>query len=273
MIRNQVILSKEHIQTTKLLEGCVDSHYKVASYDLSIEGIVDLSIDNDENTILGRYTLKPGGMVLVFSKEVFNLPDNVLGMTTVKNALSNKGVMAVNIGLVDPGYIGPISGILINFGPTAEIICDNDPFLRMTFHKTNETRLTPNNSIIDISKIKNEYIDRRLIESNKNLNSTFLSLGTLEKNILEKSKQQIIPALLKQISYFLIIVSLIVFLLDLTTDLWDKKELGEKIDKIEKKINKEDSPIILKKRIDELEEKILKYDTEKNSNKKASVDK
>jgi hypothetical protein len=55
-------------------------------------------------------------MVRVVSRESLRLPDTITGHVLLKNELCTKGVLAINIGVVDPGFNGPISSTLINFG-------------------------------------------------------------------------------------------------------------------------------------------------------------
>lgn len=238
-----MLLDKSSIKSKNLLLNSVDNSYKEASYDLNIDGIADLSFTNARDRILSRYTLQPGGMVLAFSKEVFQLPNNVLGITTVKNTLSNKGIMAVNIGLVDPGYKGPISCILINFGLREVIICNNDPFLRMTFHELQNIKSIEEPDKVTpevIQEIKNTYIDDRLKSSTEFLGDTFLSLNNLKSDVLNKAKSQIIPALMKQITIILAIISLVTFLLTQVTTISDTSKLNNKLIELEKKINSQD---------------------------------
>ena len=44
------------------------------------------------------------------------LPHEITGHALLKNELYRKGVLAINIGVIDPGFEGPLSSILINFG-------------------------------------------------------------------------------------------------------------------------------------------------------------
>ena len=48
--------------------------------------------------------------------------------------------MANNIGVIDPGYEGPLSSVLVNYGKNAFRLNENDIFLRLTFSKFDEPK-------------------------------------------------------------------------------------------------------------------------------------
>jgi deoxycytidine triphosphate deaminase len=201
-----MLLGKSEIDREKLLNFTKEQYFRDASYDLTIDTIFDLNTYNKKD----RFVLEPGGMVLAFSTEVFNLPSDILGITTVKNSLSNDGIMAVNIGLVDPKYIGPISCILINFGKANKIIIKEDTFLRMSFQRIpNVERTQIEKSDEELYQIKESYINDKILASSKKLGNTFLSLNSFSKNILEKTKVTIFKEILKQIGYIAFLVTII----------------------------------------------------------------
>ncbi len=179
-----MLLSKEEIESFNLLTNTNSNNFNSVSYDLSAKEIITL-----ENQIVNEYILPPQGMVYLVSKEEFNLENQpVVGFTTVKNSLSRLGIMAVNIGLVDPGYVGPISSILINFGKRPIPLKEGDTFLRMTFHKFNhETNISK--SINNTRHIRKDYIKRRQDEANNYLGAKFLYLEDIQKNLEDIQKK------------------------------------------------------------------------------------
>jgi dUTPase len=182
-----MLLNKNEILSLGLLEDFNEDHFNVVSYDMTAKDIVTL-----DNKVLTNYLLPPQGMVVVVTKESFKLKDkNIVGFTTVKNALSRKGIMAVNIGLVDPGYDGPISSILINFGKSSFEIKSDDTFLRMTFHKYNPLNSDiENEGIVNVTVPYPEYLDNRRNESNNYLDTTFLYLKDIQNKASEAAKQK-----------------------------------------------------------------------------------
>jgi hypothetical protein len=108
--------------------GC-DPLQQGSSFDLTIGGIYD----SKGQKVAGPFTLKAGHMVQVASAQVFNLPDHITGHVTYKTTLTLKGIWALTVGIVDPGWDAPISTTLLNFSKIDHVISEGDPFLRVSF--------------------------------------------------------------------------------------------------------------------------------------------
>lgn len=100
-----------------------------SSFDLTIGQIYG----QDGNPVNGPFVLKPGHMVQVVSEELFNLPAEITGHVTYKTGLTRKGIWALTVGIVDPGWNGPIGTTLLNFSRVDYTIHAGDPFLRVSF--------------------------------------------------------------------------------------------------------------------------------------------
>ena len=125
------LLSGEEIKASGVVAESEEKFYRAATYDLSVGDIV---LDGGKTWEGAAYDLKPGGMVRVVSKETLALPDSITGHVLLKNDLCTKGVLAINIGVVDPGFNGPISSTLINFGRADYEVRKGIAFLRVSFH-------------------------------------------------------------------------------------------------------------------------------------------
>jgi deoxycytidine triphosphate deaminase len=126
------LLCGEEIKSLKLVEGSTDDNlYRASTYDLSIGDIIPAEPASESSD----YTLPPGGTVRVVSKELLKLPNDITGHALLKNELCRKGVLAINIGVIDPSFQGPLSSILINFGRGDFMVKQGDPFLRISFHR------------------------------------------------------------------------------------------------------------------------------------------
>ena len=90
-------------------------------------------IDHEGKEVDGPFQLKPNHMVQVISAEAFNLPHNVTGHVTYKTKLTRIGIWALTVGIVDPGWDGPISTTLLNFSRNDYAVQVGSPFLRVTF--------------------------------------------------------------------------------------------------------------------------------------------
>jgi dUTPase len=124
------MLSKANIQALGLVPNGVSTNYRDSSYDASVGLIVDK--DGNSHTHLD---IPPRGVVHVISNESFVLPATHAGVAHVKTALCNEGLLTLNIGLIDPGYSGPITTAVLNFGSKPARLSRGDVFLRIAFHQ------------------------------------------------------------------------------------------------------------------------------------------
>ncbi|RUV57358.1 hypothetical protein EOA64_26450 [Mesorhizobium sp. M1A.F.Ca.IN.022.02.1.1] len=138
----------------------------------SFELTVGVIVDQDGNRTTGPYVLKPGEMVQVVSKEVFRLPDNVTGHVTYKTALTRHGIWALTVGIVDPGWEGPIGTTLLNFSKVDFPVDRGQTFLRVTLFKHAKVppallpkSVTSPEYIRDIQKIASTEFPRTFLNS------------------------------------------------------------------------------------------------------------
>ena len=125
-----MLLSGEAIQARNILANAVAQSFRNASYDLRIDRIV--TVGGEE---VAEYIMPPQGMAEVISAERVAMPDDVAGYALVKTSLCNQGILAINIGIIDPGYSGLISSTLINFSKSPFVLRKGDVFLRLTFQE------------------------------------------------------------------------------------------------------------------------------------------
>ncbi len=100
-----------------------------SSIDLTIGEI----IDGEGKMASDPFILKPGEIVQVISAEVFDLPGYVTGHVTYKTTLTHQGIWALTVGIVDPGWTGPLTTTLLNFSKVCYPIHRGDEFLRVSF--------------------------------------------------------------------------------------------------------------------------------------------
>jgi len=179
-----MVLNGEEIKKGKFVSRAIETNFRAASYDLTVGKIV--TMDGKEHD---KYTIPPRGMVLIVSEEILDLPNNVVGITTIKNSQSVKGLLAINIGIVDPEWDKPISSAIINFGNSKQRICKGDAFLRMTFQNINifdKANLTKIENKADDKKNQNifeSYLDDRSKTAIGNLSETFLTINQIKNEI------------------------------------------------------------------------------------------
>jgi deoxycytidine triphosphate deaminase len=131
------LLSGEEIKSLGLVEDSVDENlYRASTYDLSVGEIIASEEDEARLESNGsKFALLPGGMIRVVSIESLRMPETITAHVLLKNELCTRGILAINIGVCDPGYEGPISSTLINFGKKKFVVKKGTPFLRVSFHR------------------------------------------------------------------------------------------------------------------------------------------
>jgi dUTPase len=184
------LLSGEEIKSLALVQGSTnDDLYRASTYDLSIGEIIPAKSAATGSS----YKLPAGGTVRVVSKEFVKLPNDVTGHALLKNELCRKGVLAINIGVIDPGFEGPLSSILINFGKEDFMVQAGAPFLRISFLRC---PVSPKADGSKKYKNKEEYVSGTRDEVMAYMAPTFLNMdATAERaaeRVIEKFKNNLV---------------------------------------------------------------------------------
>jgi dUTPase len=174
------LLSGEEIKTLGVVEGSTNADlYRASTYDLSVGEIIPSGHWSGGT----EYTVPSGGTVRVVSKESLKMPKDITGHALLKNELCRKGVLAINIGVIDPGFEGPISSILINFGRGDFIVKQGDPFLRISFHRCPVSPKADKSS----KYTREQYISNVRNEVAAYMATTFLNMEETTKKAAEKA--------------------------------------------------------------------------------------
>jgi dUTPase len=209
------LLCGEEIKASGLVETSEDKFYRAATYDLSVGDII---LDGGKTWEGSTYDLKPGGMVRVVSKETLALPDNITGHVLLKNELCTRGVLAINIGVVDPGFKGPISSTLINFGRADFAVEKGTPFLRVSFHHCPQSTKAK-----DAQKYDREtYLKRVKQEVLAYSGPTFLNMDATAAKAAEKAFDSFKNSLLVWATLAAVLIALLAIFAPLGASLVDK---------------------------------------------------
>src|SRR5258708_3728575 len=79
--------------------------------------------------------LSPSELVLLVTKEAVNLPEDLCATYGQLNRLANQGLMILNTSIVEPGYDGQLSCVLVNFSSQQQTLSPNDPIAKLNFHE------------------------------------------------------------------------------------------------------------------------------------------
>lgn len=131
------LITGKDILTRGLLTKADEANLKNSTYDLTIGDIFAVGRENvKERRKDGphkRYFIEPREMVFVLSKEHFSLPSDVTGVATLRTTFTKGGLLALNVGIIDPAFSGPISTALLNFSDKPVEIYVGQKFFRVLF--------------------------------------------------------------------------------------------------------------------------------------------
>lgn len=245
-----------------------------SSIDLTVRQII-FKDDSGKLCTLESTYLKPQDSVFVISEETIHVPDGFVAYVFLKNRLSQRGFLALNTGIIDSKYSGPIGTLLINFSDIQERlpISDKDEdkfFFRVVFHQIGDlpANFTLSNSHVNSSPEKkyNTYHFFRS-EELKQFPRTFMQPSILKDQISKELTEKLSSVSITKIGMMITIVGLLISLIPLARDYYfsekyDIKEYYEYKAKSQFEIEK------LNAKIENLEEKFKKINSQLSENER-----
>lgn len=123
-------------------------------------------------------TVKPGKMVWIRTRDRVQIPHGMVGFWWQTNSLSRKGLMLVNMSMVEPGYTGDLACLFVNFGDRRIIIEAETVIAKMVFVDVRGAVAHPFSD-----GTTTERYDATLRELAANQPSSFLQIGDLAPNL------------------------------------------------------------------------------------------
>jgi len=167
---------------------------KVSSIDITIGEV--LYKDKDGNITSGKHTIiRPQESLVIISNEIIHVPSDCVAYVFLKNNLSQQGILALNTGIIDADYVGPISTVIINFSNVnadipSGITKNEKDFFRVVFHKIDSTTTASLSPLalpnVNFSQQDYEDYKNKKINSLKNLPKTFLEPSFLKQKIQDE---------------------------------------------------------------------------------------
>jgi deoxycytidine triphosphate deaminase len=235
-----VILNDSSIKERKLVRNANEGQYRACSYDLTVGSVI-----TPEGDVVDEHALKPQGVVKVVSAEIVDVPSNLTGYVHVKTGLCNEGVLALNIGIVDPGFSGPLQSTLINFGKNLHRLHKGSVFGRITFHEQMPSNGQSKSVERTIEQVKTEaksHVDKYLAEDFLNFSKTVKKAAKKAAGEYRNTLLYYAPALALLLTIFTFVLNFsnmsrmesYINVKDRTAELEDRREMAAKISELEK---------------------------------------
>lgn len=170
-------------------------------------------------------SLKPQQSMLIISEEIIRVPDDHVAYVFLKNRLSQRGLLALNTGIIDSGYIGPISSLVINFSnvnaeiPSGRSTAEKE-FFRVVFHKIDSSASQTSPIQVSTSYTASEYSDykQKAIKNLENLPKTFLEPTYLKEQIRNEIFDKMSELSLFKLGFMITVIGLIFTLFSVGKD-------------------------------------------------------
>jgi deoxycytidine triphosphate deaminase len=171
-----------------LLKGGLEKNIKSGGYYLAINKIIPFSDEAATATAyepVTRYVLKPGASAWIVSEEIFTITDpSITALVTLRSSFTKKGMMALDVGLVDANYHGPIGTVVINISKNEILLQKDEPFFRVIFME--HPPVPAEYQFTKITHSHESYIRERSAEIVRDFPGTFLQMGDIERRLSER---------------------------------------------------------------------------------------
>jgi deoxycytidine triphosphate deaminase len=81
--------------------------------------------------------VRPGEMIWIRTRDSVAIPNDIVGFWWQTNTLSRKGLMLINMSMVEPGYKGDLACLFGNFGKGDVLISPRTFIAKMVFAELN----------------------------------------------------------------------------------------------------------------------------------------
>ncbi len=151
---------------------------KIAKSILSDKSKRGFKIVND------RYELKPNELVIFQTREKIRMPLDLSASYAALDSVAKQGVLLINASMVEPGYEGYLSGVLLNFSSRSFFISPNMEIVKISFSEVTGGVQDKLHERID------DYTEQLQVKA-QNYTQTFLDIDRIEKDVISKTARQV----------------------------------------------------------------------------------
>lgn len=140
------------------------------------------------------HTLEPGGLAWVISEEKFQIAEtSVTALVTLRSGFTKQGMLALDVGLVDANFFGPIGSLIINFSKRPIRLNAGEKFFRVLFFEHGKAagkQIPPKTEYDHV-----EYSRKILSDMVGGFSGTFLQTAEMEERIEKRLKSGLVERL------------------------------------------------------------------------------
>lgn len=176
---------KKMIKDNKLVpNGNVDNATH-CSYEFTAALMIHGSSHEEEEIHESVAVIKPAQLVWIKAREKISTPADMVGVWIQTQTLARKGLLLLNISLIEPGYEGPLTAVFVNFGNQNVIIRKDTKIAKVIFLPldSDATKL--------VGKWNSKTYDEKLLDMAANAPTSFLQLQSFLPNIEEKANAKL----------------------------------------------------------------------------------
>lgn len=220
-----MVLVSQEIADRNIVHNAVAAGKRPTTYDATVGCIIQEGREINET----NFKLPPRGIVWVISAETFDVPDDATGLATLRTTWTHDGLLALNVGIVDPGWRGQLAAAVVNFSQDSFMISKGDGFLRVVFHGHSASGAQR------VTKTEEQY-KREILSKSTKFSSTFLHMDKLVSEVSDKVFT--LPRVAQYLAFFGFIVALLAIFVPISLSAWTDWYVGSaRIEMLEKEID------------------------------------
>lgn len=137
---------------------------------------------------IDSFCLEPSEIILFESIEEVKLLYNITASYSALYSVASEGILLINSSMIEPGYSGLLSGVLLNFSSNKFVITKNFEIAKLNFYQTDEDI----QESCSLQTIDNENYQSILIKKAiKKYHKTFLNISGLEDRVTAKTLKSV----------------------------------------------------------------------------------
>ena len=132
------------------------------------------------------FVLEPADTMIIITKEILNMPEDLCATYGQLNRLANRGLMILNTSVVEPGYSGPLSCVLVNFSSQRLALIHGESIAKLNFHT-----LQGKPDSLFSGKFDHEAYEQLASQNAINLPKSLLDISGVEDRVTQKVNSRV----------------------------------------------------------------------------------